>query len=202
MGIIVHDMIFIIEQNYKFSLPLPPLPPNKLSPSDHDALTLAIAKTDENISKGENDSDESDDLEGGADVEMYGGTATGGAANGAKNGLNEKNDKHARMTFKIDESRYESWTQKEVLLWLKMNLIKNGFESLIVNSFLKEFSTKYVTGRVLKEFKNNESLIDNMMSQFSDKNQAFGVWTVIRANIDALGQPNATAGNLDNEYVL
>ena len=86
----------------------------------------------------------------------------------------------------LKEEKYQDWTQKEVLIWLKMILLNNGMEKNMIKSFLIEFSQKCVSGVVLKHLKSNEKLIDSMMTQFSQKNQAFGIWLVIKSAILAL----------------
>ena len=45
----------------------------------------------------------------------------------------------------IDESNFQLWCQKNVLLWLKLQLLENGFQKRVGLRFLKEFATKQVT---------------------------------------------------------
>ena len=64
---------------------------------------------------------------------------------------------------------YKKWTQKQVLIWLKRNLVWNGFDNKIIKSFLTEFNENFVTGALLSKLKENEELIDGLKSEFSKK---------------------------------
>ena len=93
----------------------------------------------------------------------------------------------------LDENKYQQWTKKEVLIWLKANLLNNGLTVKEAKSFLKEFSSKRITGGTLYIFKNNDEKrfnesINQLKSEFSYENQAFGIWIVIKASIENLGQ--------------
>ena len=100
------------------------------------------------------------------------------------NGTNEMHN------LGVNESKYQQWTSNEVLIWLKMNLVENGFNNRLISSFLKEFNDMFITGAILQQMKNNEKLIDNMRNEFSKKNQAFGIWLVIKSLIQNIGNDN------------
>ena len=92
----------------------------------------------------------------------------------------------------IDESNYEKWTKKEVIMWVKENLINNGMTSDETKSFLKEFSKKGISGPVLKQLKFNldngdSKLMNQLKSEFSHKNQTFGIWVVLQTCIKNVG---------------
>ena len=88
----------------------------------------------------------------------------------------------------VNQANYQEWTQKEVLVWIKINLVNNGIENEMTKSFLTEFATKYITGPMLKQLKENKKYIDALKAQFSDKNQAFGIWMVVESAIDSIGK--------------
>ena len=90
------------------------------------------------------------------------------------------------------EENYDKWEQKDVLIWIKYILLKNGINNKIIKRFLIEFSKKCITGSMLKQFKNNETLIDSLIKQFSIDNQAFGIWLVLRASILGIGDQKET----------
>ena len=122
-----------------------------------------------------------------------GGLVMNGAAEGAGNGgnnwvtgVNADGGQSAINFSKLDDE-YQYWTRKEVLKWLKVNLMKNGFDERVTKSFLKEWSQKYITGAMLSSFNNDEKMIDSLMTQFSTKHQAFGIWMVIKACIVNVG---------------
>ena len=66
-----------------------------------------------------------------------------------------------------------------------MNLKENDIDNKTIELFLNEFNEKYITGAMLKEFKNNK-LIDEFKSQFSSKNQMFGIWMIIKSIINTI----------------
>ena len=87
----------------------------------------------------------------------------------------------------LNENNYQEWSQKQVLVWIKLLLVKNGIVHEMIKSFLTEFSTKCITGSVLKTFKQQPKLIDALKSQFTQNNQAFGIWIIIQSSITSLG---------------
>ena len=111
-----------------------------------------------------------------------------------KNGGSGSNDV---VSVVIDEAKYQSWTQKDVLAWIKYCLLHNGFENKVIKPFLIEFSQKYINGKMLKQIKQDMSLLKQLQSQFTMKNQAFGIWMVIKAHIETIGQ-DLEHGSLDN----
>ena len=64
----------------------------------------------------------------------------------------------------------------------------------MIKSFLFEFSTKYVTGAMLMQLKKDEDMIDKLMEKFSEKNQAFGIWMVVKNAIMNIGDSAQTVG--------
>ena len=87
----------------------------------------------------------------------------------------------------LNESIYFKWDRKQVLIWIKLNLINNGLDNNIVKSFLKEFSQKYVTGAMLEQFYNNPELIKGLKAEFSQKHQVFGIWMVFETSLRNIG---------------
>ena len=101
------------------------------------------------------------------------------------------------VNVNVDKANYENWSQKEVLIWLKENLVNNNFDKQIVIGFLKEFSKQYVTGKTLMQFKRNNLLLDQFKTQFSDKNQAFTIWLVVRTAIQNIDQDSQNLNYFD-----
>ena len=94
----------------------------------------------------------------------------------------------------LDENRYKQWSKKEVLVWLKENLLNNGFTKERSKEFLKEFNKMGITGGSLDAFKNydaNDKKFDKLIKQFSKKNQEFGVWLVIQTCIENINAQHA-----------
>ena len=100
----------------------------------------------------------------------------------------DNHDDHG-FNRKVNETKYQEWSQKDVLVWLKDSLISNGLSKEKTKSFLKEFSTKYITGGTLDELKNNPQLVDELKSDFGDENQAFGIWIVVKRCIRNIDSP-------------
>ena len=88
---------------------------------------------------------------------------------------------------KMNEMSFEYWNQKQVIVWLKHNLLKNEIDKKIVLGFLKEVATKNVTGKQLKLFKENNKFMDGFIAQFSQKNQAYSIWVAIKSAVNELG---------------
>ena len=89
----------------------------------------------------------------------------------------------------LDESKYQQWNDKEVLLWLKENLLNNGFRKEKAKEFLKEFKKMGITGGTLYSLKNSnmetkKMYFDELRHEFSNKNREFGIWLVIRTCIE------------------
>ena len=94
---------------------------------------------------------------------------------------NEDDHKHTTsggngVIGSLDESTYQHWTEKQVLIWLKENLINNGLGQDDAKKFLKEFAKMKIIGGTLHGLKNNITSIDQFRSEFSKENQAFGIW--------------------------
>ena len=75
-------------------------------------------------------------------------------------------------------------SQKEVVLLVREHLRKNGFDEDIIANFLKEFTTKNVTGRDLVQFKKSPKLLDTFKMQFSKPNQILSIWLTINIIVD------------------
>ena len=99
----------------------------------------------------------------------------------------------------IDETNYKKWTQKQVLVWLKKNLVENGFDDDLVKQFLTEFSETFVTGAVLSKFKENKELLDEFQSKFSKINQIFTLWIVVKSAIVNIG--DNINSNINDRYL-
>ena len=87
----------------------------------------------------------------------------------------------------IDESNYQEWSEKQVLIWFKKVLSAHNVEKQLISSFLKELSAKCVTGKKLDQFKNNNEMLLAFQSQFSTKHRAFAMWLALQTAIDDLG---------------
>ena len=88
----------------------------------------------------------------------------------------------------LDENRYQQWTEKQVLLWLKENLLNNGVSQDDAKNFLKEFAKMKIVGGTLHGLKTDNNSINQFKKEFSPKNQAFGIWIVVRNCIQNVGQ--------------
>ena len=86
----------------------------------------------------------------------------------------------------VEKANYLQWTQEEVLVWLKINLRDKKMNEDVIESFLNEFEQQHITGAILQQFKMNEKLVDQLQCKFSQKNQAFGVWMIIKTAIGSL----------------
>ena len=66
----------------------------------------------------------------------------------------------------INEKNYQQWSHKQILVWLKDNLIVNGLTQRKTKQFLKECNGKYVTGGTIHEMKNNPQIINELKEEF------------------------------------
>ena len=73
--------------------------------------------------------------------------------------------------IEIDELNYRQWSQKEVMMWTKVNLTNNGIDNKKIQSFLKEWKKLYVTGAILNTLKNDDDALNVIMSK-CDENKA------------------------------
>ena len=87
----------------------------------------------------------------------------------------------------VHKANYLQWTQEEVSGWLKINFRDNKIDENVIELFLNEFEQQHITGAILQQFKMNERLIDQFQCKFSQKNQAFGVWIIVKNAIVSLG---------------
>ena len=95
------------------------------------------------------------------------------------------------MVESFHQSKYQQWTKQQVLTWLKENLVNNGLTQEEAKEFLKEFVTMTVTGGTLHSLKNDSNFdkkFEALRREFSNKNQGFGIWTVVQTCIENLGQ--------------
>ena len=134
--------------------------------------------------------DRNDDVEAGGEHAEGGGSAgmgvtgyPGGGIGGAGPGAGGAQMDTSAMVI-VDDG--DNLSQKEVLMLVKGHLLRNGFEKSLVLTFLKEFSTKNVTGRDLKHFKNNPKLLDTFQMQFSKQNQVLSIWLTIHMIINEI----------------
>ena len=107
---------------------------------------------------------------------------------------NDNEENGIGLIGSLDENRYKQWSKKEVLIWLKENLLNNGFTKERSKEFLKEFNKMGITGGSLDAFKNydaNDKKFDKLIKQFSKKNQEFGVWLVIQTCIENINAQHA-----------
>ena len=81
---------------------------------------------------------------------------------------------------------YLKWTPNQVSKWLRKKLILKNISSNDIDIFLKEFSTKCVSGAMLDDFANDNLLLVDLRKEFSKKNQAFGIWLVVKNSIQEL----------------
>ena len=93
---------------------------------------------------------------------------------------NKKTYKSRRM------QNYEFWKIKHVLLWIKINLLKNGFNGKMIDPFLKEFETKKIVGTSLIKFKLDPQSLETFIQGFSKPHQNDAFWVIIRSAILAL----------------
>ena len=87
-------------------------------------------------------------------------------------------------------SNVADWSQSDVLKWLKSHLINNQIESNVTDIFIKEFETKYVTGKVLLQLAKDDKLFDCLKKEFSKTNQIFGIWVVFKSALESINHSN------------
>ena len=90
----------------------------------------------------------------------------------------------------LDEKEYKKWTEKQVLLWFKENLIANGLTQEKAKSFLTEFAKKNISGGTLYAIKNGSDIdkkLNTLRSEFSNKNQGIGIWMIVQSCIETIG---------------
>ena len=57
---------------------------------------------------------------------------------------------------------------KDVLLWMKMNLIENGIDHNVIKTFLTQFSKQCVTGVIIDKLTNDPELMNELKKKFKD----------------------------------
>ena len=76
------------------------------------------------------------------------------------------------------------WNEQTVLNWIRGLLLNDGLDGHeVVDPFLQEFKTHHITGPMLLRLGNNRAMIDELKNQFTKKNQAFGIWMVLKNEI-------------------
>ena len=82
-----------------------------------------------------------------------------------------------------DDNGYHEWTQKHVILWIKIILIQNKFENQAIVSFLREFAAQCINGKQLEKLKQDDNMFNQLVSNFSLPNREFAIWKVIQSAI-------------------
>ena len=115
-------------------------------------------------------------------------------SNNNNNGNNSNNDYVTRRY------NYQYWEEKQVLLWIKINLLKNGYKSSVIDPFLNKLKGNNINGVSLTQFKNNQMLFDNFVqlkfvndngnenneNNENNNDEMQGIWTVVRTAILSL----------------
>ena len=63
----------------------------------------------------------------------------------------------------------------------------NGFPATKIKPILSELSKHCINGKVIRRFKEKPKYIQQLKSQMSHANQAFGIWMAIESLIDGIG---------------
>ena len=116
------------------------------------------------------------------------GDGDGDGDGGGNNNINPGGMRTDELNVNLNEKRYQDWNQREVLNWIETNLMNNGMSKDKINSFLKEFETQFVTGKMLIQLKNNDTLLKSLQFQFTKENQAFGIWMIIGTAINNIAE--------------
>ena len=122
-----------------------------------------------------------------------GGTAVGGGSNSCGTGSESRSmiteDKVRTLVSDdngLDYKQWSKWSQKDVLIWLKLLLLANDLDKKDIRIFLTEFSDKRVNGALLKDLKTSDKLLDEFILKFSSKNQAYSIWLPVKLAIEHL----------------
>ena len=91
-------------------------------------------------------------------------------------------------TITVANQKYREWGQKDVLLWLKSILLESKINTVQVEEFLAEFSNQCITGAMLVTLSQDPKIVEQLKSQFSKKNQVFGIWLIVESAITSLKQ--------------
>ena len=127
------------------------------------------------------------------DEELYhhvGGTSGAGAKSEEK--------KPTAGDVDLDESRYKTWSQKDVLLCIKLQLMKivSDKDPERVLTLLKEFARKNVTGKTLEELTQDTKRMNAFTLQFSQQNRDFELWLVIKTAVDEIVSVHVTTNKI------
>ena len=117
-----------------------------------------------------------------------GGRKTTSISEGMEGGFFGETGNEENKNGNFDVSNFETWTQKEVIIWLKWILIQNTFDNEVILSFLREFGKKYVTGRTLKQFQKDSKFVTIFQKQFSKENQEISIWIAVTNAINEIGK--------------
>ena len=96
---------------------------------------------------------------------------------------NRHHDRDAANDFNFE---FVNWTEKEVLLWLKITFDNNGIDTEIRKTFLTEFATKNINGEKLNQYRNNVTMLNQFSSTFELKHQTFQIWSMIKSSLNNL----------------
>ena len=87
----------------------------------------------------------------------------------------------------LNENNFSNWSSKEVLIWLKIILENNGFDSYkMIKPFLIEFSKYNINGKILKKIRISDNIQDEIKElklKFSKRSQNDKIWNVIQSSI-------------------
>ena len=73
-----------------------------------------------------------------------------------------------------------------VLIWIKINLSKNGIDDDQIKSFLKEWKKLYITGAILNTLNNDSKILDSLIKKCDEKAAPVGIWLVMKNIIQNL----------------
>ena len=189
----------ILEPNVSKAVRNHQIPDDKIDANNDDIVNDKQRKdrNEENLSDGEsmydNTSQKVDNLVTGDEGVNINGKRIGASVAGNKtNNYSKKNDVELEMASVEMEMNcdYWEWSEKDVLKWVKINLLEKGIESSKIESFLTEFECHSITGKILKQFKQTPQLISTLKSHFSKENQRFGVWLALESAISQIDQRN------------
>ena len=89
-----------------------------------------------------------------------------------------------RETTDNIESDWENWNEMQVMDWLSKQLAFNGMKEETIDTFMNEFETHHITGKILIDFKNSQQLLEEFKNEFNQK--SFGIWRVVKVSIKEL----------------
>ena len=84
----------------------------------------------------------------------------------------------------INLSIWRVWTTSDVIKWFVRDLTNNGIHDSEIEKFINEFSQHNISGPVLEQLKNDQTLIEKLKQQFD--NQSFGIWLTFETSLRGL----------------